>query len=937
MTLLAWALAAALAAAPKPPPPAAEAAAAGDAWEEMLDAKIPAIVAIRVSGTRSFDTESPSTSVATGFVVDAERGIVLTNRHVVEPGPVVAEAVFLNHEEVPLRAVYRDPIHDFGFYQFDPAALRYMKPVALELVPDHAKVGAEIRVVGNDAGEKISILQGTLARMDRDAPVYGGNRFNDFDTFYYQAASSTSGGSSGSPVLDVHGHAIALNAGGSTRAASSFFLPLDRVKRALDLVRTGQPVTRGTMQTVLRHRPYDEVRRLGLRAETETAVRAALPEGQGLLVVDEVIPGGPAYGKVKVGDVVVKVDGQFVNAFVPIERYLDDHVGGTVKIEVERGGQPLSVEIPVGDLHAITPSVYLEVSAGVVHPVSFQQARNHSVPVASGVYVANPGYALGNGGVSDGAVITQLGDAGIRDLDDFEAAWAALGDGAKVPVRFFDISEPKRERVAVVTVDHRWFPLQRCVRDDTTGTWPCVPTVVAGPAKTPAPVSFEWPVTDRGPGRKLSKSLVWIDFTIPYRVEGAHASRFLGTGVVVDAGKGLVLTDRNTVPIALGDLVLTFAASVQIPAKVLYLHPVHDLAIIQYDPALLDGVEVESAELAVKDLGPGDGLFHVGLTRRQEVAASPSKVRRVEPIGLPIPRAPMFRDTNLEVIDADSGAADGGVLTDKKGRVLALWASFADGSGDGVNSRFFGIPSEVVLDVLEPLRAGQKPDVRSLGVELWPFTMADARDRGLPADQAAKLEEHNPRERQVLVVLRKTAGTPGAGLLEEGDLLVAVNGEPVTTFREVERAVQGASVTATVIRGGKPVDLTVATASLEGRSIDRVVAWAGALVHATPLAASAQRGIEPQGVYVALTYGGSPAARYGLRGTHRIVAVDGREVADLDAFLAAVADRKDRSAVRLEVVDLDGKPSVLTLKLDLQYWPTQELVLGDDGWKRTAR
>ena len=31
---------------------------------------------------------------ATGFVVDAERGLILTNRHVVTPGPVVAEAVF---------------------------------------------------------------------------------------------------------------------------------------------------------------------------------------------------------------------------------------------------------------------------------------------------------------------------------------------------------------------------------------------------------------------------------------------------------------------------------------------------------------------------------------------------------------------------------------------------------------------------------------------------------------------------------------------------------------------------------------------------------------------------------------------------------------------------------------------------------------------------
>ena len=53
-------------------------------------------------------------------------------------GPCVSEAVFLNHEEVALRPVYRDPVHDFGFFRFDPGDLRFMKPEALRLAPEHA-------------------------------------------------------------------------------------------------------------------------------------------------------------------------------------------------------------------------------------------------------------------------------------------------------------------------------------------------------------------------------------------------------------------------------------------------------------------------------------------------------------------------------------------------------------------------------------------------------------------------------------------------------------------------------------------------------------------------------------------------------------------------------------------------------------------------------
>jgi S1-C subfamily serine protease len=106
------------------------------------------------------------------------------------------------------------------------------------------------------------------------------------------------------------------------------------------------------------------------------------------------------------------------------------------------------------------------------------------------------------------------------------------------------------------------------------------------------------------------------------------------------------------------------------------------------------------------------------------------------------------------------------------------------------------------------------------------------------------------------------------------------------------------------------------------------------VLHAPHRAMSAQRGIPPEGVFVAYFSYGSPATRYKLFAGRRIVEVDGRATPDLDAFIAAVSGRGDRSSVRLKTVTWNGSVEVITLKLDRHYWPTYELVRTRAGWER---
>lgn len=328
----------------------------------------------------------------------------------------------------------------------------------------------------NDAGEKLSILSGTLARLDREAPNYGLGDYNDFNTFYYQAASSTSSGSSGSPVLDVYGRAVALNAGGAQTSSSSYYLPLDRAQRALKLIQEGsESISRGTLQTTFEYQSYDALLQLGLGHHLEKRLRSQSTQqhsdivNEGLLVVKSVLPDGPAFGHLEPGDILLTCNGQLLpRLFVDLEEHIDKamETKSSVHMVVSRAGEIKEFSLHVQDLHLITPYRYLEFGGGVLNDLSYQMARSYGLSLKdAGVYVGAAGFILGTALALRKSVIVGINNKRVKSLDDFVSIVSLVKQGSRIPIRYYSLSRPMKMKVMVLHMDWRWHKFQMAVRN----------------------------------------------------------------------------------------------------------------------------------------------------------------------------------------------------------------------------------------------------------------------------------------------------------------------------------------------------------------------------------------------------------------------------------------------------------------------------------------
>ncbi|MEJ2515897.1 MAG: DegQ family serine endoprotease [Gammaproteobacteria bacterium] len=362
-------------------------------------------------------------------------------------------------------------------------------------------------------------------------------------------------------------------------------------------------------------------------------------------------------------------------------------------------------------------------------------------------------------------------------------------------------------------------------------------------------------------------------FDMPEQPQRRREVQSAGSGVIIDARKGYVVTNAHVVEGA-EEISVTLQDNRSFDAEVVGSDPASDVAVLKISPD--DLTEIELANSSTAEVG--DFVFAIGNPFGLGHTVTSGIVSALGRSGINPDGYEDFIQTDASINPGNSG----GALVNLRGELLGVNSAILSRSGGNIGIGF-AIPSDMVRTIMDQLIEFGEVRRGLLGVNIYTITPDIAEAYGVEETQGALISQGMP-----------DSAAAEAGL-EAGDIIVSVDGEPVENANELRNAIglkrSGDTVRLEVIRDG---DSRRVTATLGEQA--REVQVAAEELHPglqgaelETLDESSPRYEGESGVLVVNVVPGSPAAQRGLRPGDVIIAANRRRVTTL-ADLQAVAE-----------------------------------------------
>ncbi|WP_374831802.1 Do family serine endopeptidase [Paenochrobactrum pullorum] len=270
-------------------------------------------------------------SLGSGFVVDADKGFIVTNNHVIAD----ADEIIVNFNDgskLKAELVGTDTKTDIALLKVDP---KKRKLVAVQLGhSETARIGDWVMAIGNPFGLGGTVTVGIISARKRDI------NSGPYDSFI-QTDAAINRGNSGGPLFDMDGNVIGINtaiispSGGSI--GIGFAIPSEIAASVLDQLKEFGEVRRGWLGVRIQPISDDMLESLSLKE-----VKGALVAG----LIDDAEVDNKA---LKAGDVILSFDGKAVEAARDLPRLVaESAVDDVVDIVIQRDGKEQTVKVKLG-------------------------------------------------------------------------------------------------------------------------------------------------------------------------------------------------------------------------------------------------------------------------------------------------------------------------------------------------------------------------------------------------------------------------------------------------------------------------------------------------------------------------------------------------------------------------------------------------------------
>lgn len=280
----------------------------------------------------------------TGFVV-SEKGLILTNKHVVNDKDAKYSILTRDGQKHEIEILGVDPVNDLAVVK----TTEEVSLPALELgSSDTARIGQTVLAIGNSLGEfNNTVTKGVISGINRRVTASDGTGGAETLEAVIQTDAAINPGNSGGPLLNIAGQVIGVNTAVSQEGQSiGFAIPINDAIRLIESIEEYGRVIR----------PYLGVRYVIVDKQLQQLNKLSVDYGALLRRGEQpeelaVIPGSPAdKAGLEENDIILEIDGQRVSAEQSLVRILGRFdPGDVITLKVLKDGEEQEVRVTLGE------------------------------------------------------------------------------------------------------------------------------------------------------------------------------------------------------------------------------------------------------------------------------------------------------------------------------------------------------------------------------------------------------------------------------------------------------------------------------------------------------------------------------------------------------------------------------------------------------------